>query len=80
MEFIHNINFGSLADTAISLFAAFLLGGLIGLERQYRQRTAGLRTNILVAFGAIKGLFNWLARSENDEYEVWSDDEEREDA
>jgi hypothetical protein len=25
-------------------------------------------------------LFNWLARSENDEYEVWSDDEEREDA
>ena len=52
MEFIHNINFGSLADTAISLFAAFLLGGLIGLERQYRQRTAGLRTNILVALGA----------------------------
>jgi putative Mg2+ transporter-C (MgtC) family protein len=52
MEFIHNINFGSLADTAISLFAAFLLGGLIGLERQYRQRTAGLRTNTLVALGA----------------------------
>lgn len=52
MEFIHNINYGSLADTAISLCAAFLLGGLIGLERQYRQRTAGLRTNILVALGA----------------------------
>jgi hypothetical protein len=25
-------------------------------------------------------LFNWLARTENDEYEVWNDDEEREDA
>lgn len=29
-----------------------MLGGLIGLERQYRQRTAGLRTNVLVAVGA----------------------------
>jgi putative Mg2+ transporter-C (MgtC) family protein len=28
------------------------LGGLIGFERQYRQRTAGLRTNVLVALGA----------------------------
>lgn len=52
MEFVNNINYVSLSDTAISLSAAFLLGGLIGLERQYRQRTAGLRTNILVALGA----------------------------
>jgi putative Mg2+ transporter-C (MgtC) family protein len=52
MEFINNINYGSLTDTGVSLCAAFLLGGLIGLERQYRQRTAGLRTNILVAIGA----------------------------
>jgi putative Mg2+ transporter-C (MgtC) family protein len=29
-----------------------LLGALIGAERQYRQRTAGLRTNALVALGA----------------------------
>ncbi|HEY3639215.1 MAG TPA: MgtC/SapB family protein, partial [Rhizomicrobium sp.] len=28
------------------------LGGVIGLERQWRQRTAGLRTNVLVAVGA----------------------------
>ena len=52
MESINNINYGSLTDTLISLIAAFILGGLIGLERQYRQRTAGLRTNILVAIGA----------------------------
>lgn len=28
------------------------MGTLIGVERQYRQRNAGLRTNILVAVGA----------------------------
>ena len=39
-------------STASSFTAAFVLGGLIGFERQYRQRTAGLRTNVLVAVGA----------------------------
>jgi putative Mg2+ transporter-C (MgtC) family protein len=38
--------------TAIDLVTAFVLGGVIGLERQWRQRTAGLRTNVLVALGA----------------------------
>jgi putative Mg2+ transporter-C (MgtC) family protein len=38
--------------TALGLFSAFVLGGLIGFERQWRQRTAGLRTNVLVAVGA----------------------------
>lgn len=33
-------------------FVALILGGSIGLERQWRQRTAGLRTNALVALGA----------------------------
>lgn len=42
----------ALLDTLISLTTAFVLGGLIGFERQYRQRTAGLRTNVLVAVGA----------------------------
>jgi putative Mg2+ transporter-C (MgtC) family protein len=41
-----------LSNTALALFTAFVLGGLIGLERQWRQRTAGLRTNVLVAVGA----------------------------
>ena len=52
MESVKYIDFASLADTTISLAAAFILGGLIGIERQYRQRTAGLRTNVLVALGA----------------------------
>jgi putative Mg2+ transporter-C (MgtC) family protein len=32
--------------------AALLMGGAIGLERQIRQRTAGLRTNALVSLGS----------------------------
>lgn len=52
MEAINNINLDSLLDTAVSLSTAFLLGGAIGFERQVRQRTAGLRTNTLVAVGA----------------------------
>ena len=31
---------------------AFLLGGIIGFERQWRQKNAGLRTNTLVAIGS----------------------------
>jgi putative Mg2+ transporter-C (MgtC) family protein len=37
---------------ALNLLAALLLGGVIGLERQWRQRLAGLRTNTLVSLGA----------------------------
>jgi putative Mg2+ transporter-C (MgtC) family protein len=35
-----------------NIVAALIMGGAIGLERQWRQRTAGLRTNALVALGA----------------------------
>ena len=52
MQALDNINLASLTDTLVSLGSAFILGGLIGFERQYRQRTAGLRTNVLVAVGA----------------------------
>lgn len=38
--------------TFIRLLAAMVLGGLIGSERQWRQRAAGLRTATLVCFGA----------------------------
>jgi putative Mg2+ transporter-C (MgtC) family protein len=42
----------ALVYTLGSLLAAFVLGAAIGFERQVRQRTAGLRTNTLVAVGA----------------------------
>lgn len=38
--------------TVIGYATSFVLGTLIGLERQWRQRSAGLRTNVLVAIGA----------------------------
>ena len=37
---------------AMRLFTALLLGAAVGLERQWRQRMAGTRTNALVAAGA----------------------------
>jgi putative Mg2+ transporter-C (MgtC) family protein len=52
MRFIDSFNLLALANSAVCLGAAFLLGTLIGAERQYRQRSAGLRTNVLVALGA----------------------------
>jgi len=52
LQAIDNINLAALLDTLVGLIFAFLLGGAIGFERQYRQRTAGLRTNVLVTVGA----------------------------
>ena len=39
-------------DFVIRLGAALLMGAAVGLERQWRQRMAGTRTNALVAAGA----------------------------
>jgi putative Mg2+ transporter-C (MgtC) family protein len=41
-----------LAHAGLNLLVAAYLGAAIGLERQWRQRLAGLRTNTLVALGA----------------------------
>src|SRR3978361_24797 len=52
MRFIATFQLYDFFDTLVSLATAFVLGTLIGTERQWRQRTAGLRTNVLVAIGA----------------------------
>jgi putative Mg2+ transporter-C (MgtC) family protein len=52
MRFLATFQLLDFIDTLVSLTTAFVLGTLIGAERQYRQRTAGLRTNVLVALGA----------------------------
>jgi putative Mg2+ transporter-C (MgtC) family protein len=52
MQFLHTFDFRSYLDTLVSYGLALVLGAIIGAERQYRQRTAGLRTNALVALGA----------------------------
>ena len=36
----------------LSLMAAFVFGGLIGLEREVNGKPAGLRTNIIICVGA----------------------------
>jgi putative Mg2+ transporter-C (MgtC) family protein len=40
------------SQTLFALAVAFVLGTAIGFERQWRQRSAGLRTTVLVAVGA----------------------------
>src|SRR5271167_3842469 len=52
MAFLHGFTLSDFLDSLISLTGAFILGTLIGAERQYRQRSGGLRTNVLVAVGA----------------------------
>ena len=52
MAFLHSFTLPDFLDSLVSLFAAFVLGTLIGAERQYRQRGGGLRTHVLVAVGA----------------------------
>lgn len=52
LRLMQNLDLAAALDTLACLLLAFVLGGAIGLERQIRQRTAGLRTNVLVALGA----------------------------
>lgn len=44
----------SLSDLELTqrLLLAALLGGILGLEREWRNKEAGLRTNILIAVGS----------------------------
>jgi putative Mg2+ transporter-C (MgtC) family protein len=49
---MQHIDFGHLLDLSVDVLVAFVLATLIGAERQWRQRSAGLRTNVLVAVGA----------------------------
>ena len=39
-------------DFILRIFVAALLGGAIGLEREYRSKEAGFRTHFLVALGS----------------------------
>lgn len=41
-----------LIEIGLRMLAALGIGGLIGLERELRDRTAGLRTNMMVALAA----------------------------
>jgi putative Mg2+ transporter-C (MgtC) family protein len=40
------------SETVLKLVVAAVLGGMIGIERELRQKPAGLRTNMFICFGA----------------------------
>ena len=51
------MDFHSLIDTVsvdevISVIFAVVLGAIIGIEREFKQKAAGLRTNVLICVGA----------------------------
>ena len=48
-------------DFALRIFIAGMLGGAIGLEREYRAKEAGFRTHFLVSLGS--ALFMILSHS-----------------
>ena len=51
---------GIVGSSLTRLVLASVLGGLIGLEREWKHRAAGLRTNMFICFGA--ALFTVLSR------------------
>jgi putative Mg2+ transporter-C (MgtC) family protein len=52
-DLIHKeIGSGVVASSVTRLLLAAILGGLIGLEREFKHRAAGLRTNMFICFGA----------------------------
>jgi putative Mg2+ transporter-C (MgtC) family protein len=52
-------------DAAIRLILAMLAGGLVGMEREMRRQTAGLRTHILISLGSclLMMLSIWMPQS-----------------
>lgn len=51
-------------DLTVRLSLALLLGGAIGIEREYRAKEAGFRTHFLVALGS--ALSVWFRSMDSD--------------
>lgn len=53
IDLLHGEMASGIVGSSISrLILAAILGGLIGLEREFKHRAAGLRTNMFICFGA----------------------------
>ena len=50
---------GLTGDAAARLILACLLGGIVGLDREYHHKPSGVRTNLLICFGS--ALFTYLS-------------------
>ena len=46
------MNLGSLEGAVLPILGAVIAGGVIGFEREWRGRAAGLRTHILVSLAS----------------------------
>jgi hypothetical protein len=71
MAFLRAFSVGDFVDTLISLSAAFILGTLIGAERQYRRRGGGLRTHSIASWPAstkYRGAESCLSGPRRDRY------------
>ncbi len=61
----HALSFNGLEQSALAdvsvlrLLLACALGGVIGIDREYRHKASGVRTNLLICFGA--ALFTYLS-------------------
>ena len=67
--FEHSVEFiriQILGGVAGRLVLATLLGGLIGLEREFRHKASGLRTNMLICLGS--AMFTVLSAQMADKY------------
>ena len=51
-EFINSLREVTIFTTLLKILLALLCGSAIGIERTYRNRSAGLRTHVLVCVGA----------------------------
>lgn len=61
VDLIHRELASGIVESSLSrLLLAAILGGAIGLEREFKHRPAGLRTNMFICFGA--ALFTLLSR------------------
>jgi putative Mg2+ transporter-C (MgtC) family protein len=61
IDLLHSeLTSGAAGNALFRLVLAGFLGGLIGLEREWKHRPAGLRTNLFICFGA--ALFTLLSQ------------------
>lgn len=68
LEYLNEVVNSTVVSTEtvlLRMFVSFILGGMIGLERQYRRREAGLRTFTLISIGSTAAMLIsiWIPQS-----------------
>ena len=58
------------AEFWLKIFVSIVCGGIIGLERQYRGKPAGIRTSILICLGTQIFVSHGMSLASGDQYRV----------